>query len=454
MMACPTVLLSFLSLAAVNSLHIARCASPRLCAAGGGALEVQAAKVKDLHERFADTSGKGGTADDHIARQIAVFSEAAEFFASDEASPVEVQPNLRAIAEAVAAACDRDKPAVLDVGTGAGALLPFYEAAGISLAHVTGVDPCDAMLSHARARFPRSTFVTGGILDVRPSALPYDCVVFNAVFGNLYDQQAALAHAAKLVKPGGSVIISHPLGGAFVQQLKASDPTVVPNGLPDEPTLVRMLLGSPPLRLASYKDDTETSLYLARLTRSLGVGPLPAALCGALPALRGPVANGFGRGSKKLGIPTANLPCSLFQDALEELPCGVYVGWAAVRGGVHKCVCNIGFSPTFAGAENPEKIVEAHVMHEFDNDFYGEAMGLLLLGFIRDERKFGGLDELLSTIHSDIDTARAELDVTPLAQAAQAPWLLEQAEAGARAADGEEVEVRMAMLDPTELLMP
>ena len=88
------------------------------------------------------------------------------------------------------------------------------------------------------------------------------------------------------------------------------------------------------------------------------VGPLPAALDGKFPALRGPVANGFGRGSKKLGIPTANLPCSLFQDALSELPCGVYVGWAAIRGSVHKAVCNIGFSPTFAGEENPEKIVE------------------------------------------------------------------------------------------------
>ena len=166
---------------------------------------------------------------------------------------------------------------------------------------------------------------------------------------------------------------------------------------------------------------------LAQLSKSTGVSALPVQ--GGLPALSGPVANGFGRGSRKLGIPTANLPCSLFQEELAELPCGVYVGWAGVRGGVHKCVCNVGFSPTFAGEENPEKIVEAHLMASFDSDFYGDTMRLLLLGFIRDERKFSGIDELLSTIKGDIETGRAELDIEPLASLARAPFLLDGTDA-------------------------
>lgn len=180
---------------------------------------------------------------------------------------------------------------------------------------------------------------------------------------------------------------------------------------------------------------------------SAAVGPLPVGLGGAYPALRGPVSEGFGRGSRKLGIPTANLPCSLFQEQLAELPCGVYVGWAAVRGGVHKCVCNIGFSPTFAGAENPEKIVEAHIMESFNADFYGEEMRLLLLGFIRDERKFSGIDELLATIKADIATATAELDVTPLAEARAAPFLSQATAKGDDAAAYD-------LIDPAELLQP
>jgi hypothetical protein len=250
------------------------------------------------------------------------------------------------------------------------------------------------------------------------------------------------------------------------------------------------------LRPLSLSADARARGVAAALHTSSAVGPLPA-LGGKLLALRGPVANGYGRGSRKLGIPTANLPCSLFQAELEQLPCGVYVGWARVRGATHKCVCNIGFSPTFAGEENPEKIVratqrarrrgwggrvcllacarvlarvcmrpltslshgggasgaavcrcvwpqvEAHIMADFESDFYGEEMCLLLLGFIRDERKFGGLDELLSTIRSDIATATAALDLTPLAEAADATWLTTPA-------DDERSE--MVLIEPTSLL--
>lgn len=156
------------------------------------------------------------------------------------------------------------------------------------------------------------------------------------------------------------------------------------------------------------------SLFCAAAPYEAQVGALPDT-CGGLPLLIGPVMTGFGRGSRKLGIPTANLPCSLFQAELSDLPCGVYAGWAGVRGGVHKCVCNVGFSPTFEGAENPEKIVEAHLMEEFETDFYGEQMRLLLLGFLRPERKFGGVDELLATIRADIQAAGDALESSPLA---------------------------------------
>ena len=57
---------------------------------------------------------------------------------------------------------------------------------------------------------------------------------------------------------------------------------------------------------------------------------------------RGPVIRGFGRGSKTLGIPTANLdPVGLPDD----LPPGVYFGWASVGSGapVYKAVMSIGW---------------------------------------------------------------------------------------------------------------
>lgn len=42
--------------------------------------------------------------------------------------------------------------------------------------------------------------------------------------------------------------------------------------------------------------------------------------------LSGRVIHGFGRGSKKLGVPTANLPPAPLAQQLAELPAGVYFG--------------------------------------------------------------------------------------------------------------------------------
>ena len=174
-----------------------------------------------------------------------------------------------------------------------------------------------------------------------------------------------------------------------------------------------------------------------------GVQPLKEVL-----RFRGKVDTGYGRGGKKLGIPTANLPSRLFQNALEDVPAGVYLGWAVVEGGgsdpkavkkvprnvPNKAVVNVGIAPTFEGQEQPEKVIEAHLIienNEDDNDnggdedeqkgksepsfddFYGIPLRLQLTGFLRPEQKFDSFPALLAQIHSDIATAKAALDTEP-----------------------------------------
>jgi riboflavin kinase len=62
----------------------------------------------------------------------------------------------------------------------------------------------------------------------------------------------------------------------------------------------------------------------------------------------GTVVHGFGRGSKQLGVPTANLP----DDVVDQLPAeynqGVYYGWAQVdNGDIFKMVMSIGTNPYY-----------------------------------------------------------------------------------------------------------
>lgn len=132
----------------------------------------------------------------------------------------------------------------------------------------------------------------------------------------------------------------------------------------------------------------------------------------------GKVEHGFGRGGKKLGVPTANLgPSSELAPALEVLQNGVYVGWSRLLQGssCYPTVVNIGISPTFVGEENAQKIIEAHLMQHqqppLPDDFYGNHMKLLLVAFSRPEKRFESFDELVAQIHCDLEKGRRWLSV-------------------------------------------
>jgi riboflavin kinase len=57
------------------------------------------------------------------------------------------------------------------------------------------------------------------------------------------------------------------------------------------------------------------------------------------------VVAGFGRGSKELGVPTANLDVDALGAALDGVPPGIYFGWANVGDDarVHQMVMSIGW---------------------------------------------------------------------------------------------------------------
>jgi len=205
----------------------------------------------------------------------------------------------------------------------------------------------------------------------------------------------------------------------------------------------------PPLRLVEFVDQTSDDdndndnnkdaaaaapLYLAAL-QPVRARPLDRVL-----RLRGTVATGYGRGGKQLGFPTANLGPSRFfdQHALAHVTTGVYFGWAVLedinnnnnskkkkigRNQAHKAVVNVGYSPTFEGQENPEKIVEAHLIFKMNDDsknhpldppeFYGETMRLQLIGFLRPEIKFPSFPDLVAQIQQDVQDANEALDCDP-----------------------------------------
>ena len=222
---------------------------------------------------------------------------------------------------------------------------------------------------------------------------------------------AVLNAMTSCLKVGGKLFITHPLGADFVKKLHEEDPSTVPHLLPTRESLESTAL---PLQVTDWQetDDNGNPLYLAGAIKT-PYQPLPQIL-----RFRGTVDSGYGRGGKKLGFPTANLPESLFADALEGISTGVYFGFSVVEGrdGIHKAAVNVGYSPTFEGRENREKIIEAHlILDEPVGDFYNETMRLALSGFLRPEQKFDSFPDLMAAISRDVNNARVALTVEPYA---------------------------------------
>lgn len=129
------------------------------------------------------------------------------------------------------------------------------------------------------------------------------------------------------------------------------------------------------------------------------------------------VVRGFGRGSKDLGIPTANLDRNTLQSStpFDDLPTGIYWGYANIgdNGVVYKAAISIGYNPTYG---NDEKTVEPHcIAPESDprrhasstgetllQDFYDQTCRLSVVGYLRPELPFEGLEKLVEAIKKDI----------------------------------------------------
>ncbi|KRK03075.1 putative riboflavin kinase [Drosophila yakuba] len=138
----------------------------------------------------------------------------------------------------------------------------------------------------------------------------------------------------------------------------------------------------------------------------------------------GEIVRGFGRGSKELGIPTANFPLEVVKSLPESLPTGAYYGWANVDNGpVHKMVLSVGWNPFY---NNKEKSVETHMLHDFNCDLYGQILKICIVGYLRPERSFDSLEALIAAIRLDIEQAKAFLDEADKGKLKEAPFFSEK----------------------------
>ena len=98
---------------------------------------------------------------------------------------------------------------------------------------------------------------------------------------------------------------------------------------------------------------------------------------------------------RKLGFPTANLQLGKLQAPKDGV-------WAVVVDGDRPGVANLGMRPTVAGQE---RLLEVHLF-DFSGDLYGKTIRVRFVKHLREEMKFGSLEELQDQISRDVIEAR------------------------------------------------
>jgi riboflavin kinase / FMN adenylyltransferase len=114
--------------------------------------------------------------------------------------------------------------------------------------------------------------------------------------------------------------------------------------------------------------------------------------------LEGVVIKGEGRG-KKIGFPTANIQVNADLILPQK---GVYVTRTIYKEMTFKSITNIGHNPTFKDTNDLH--VETNIF-DFESDIYGEQLEIEFLQKIRDEKKFPTVNDLITQIRLDVESA-------------------------------------------------
>ncbi len=115
-----------------------------------------------------------------------------------------------------------------------------------------------------------------------------------------------------------------------------------------------------------------------------------------LATVRGIVRHGDGRG-RKLGYPTANI---FIHQPLRD---GVYISFATWRGHTYPSITFIGAAKTF---HKRQRWLETHFL-DFNTDIYSEWVSVRLLAYLRGNKRFDSVADLIQAMRKDESHARA-----------------------------------------------
>ena len=97
-------------------------------------------------------------------------------------------------------------PKILDLGCGTG----WFANQLAQLGPTTGIDLSEEAIAQAKSQFPRVTFEAGNLFEMALPERNFDFVVSQEILAHVADQSGYLERAARVLKPGGYLVVTTP----------------------------------------------------------------------------------------------------------------------------------------------------------------------------------------------------------------------------------------------------
>ena len=153
------------------------------------------------------------------------------------------------------------------------------------------------------------------------------------------------------------------------------------------------------------QDVENIAISSTKIRNALAAGNVKSAnrLLGYLYSVTSKVVKGNEIG-RTIGFPTANL--ELAKEYMLFGRGGVFAALVEYEGRTYKAMANIGHRPTIGDRAEGDMLIEVNLF-DFDGDLYGKEITVRFIDRIRDEIKFGSLQELKAQLEQDREKAYA-----------------------------------------------
>ena len=158
---------------------------------------------------------------------------------------------------------------ILDVGTGTGIMIPFYERYLVD-GSVVAVDYSEKMIEVARSKYPEKehpmiSYLVSDVYELKYDA-DFDLVMCYSCFPHFVDQPLAIKILSRALRRGGCLAVAHSDSAKKINEVHMNDGMEIKNDFLPSMILLKQMMRENGLDVTFERDDDSYFICLARKT--------------------------------------------------------------------------------------------------------------------------------------------------------------------------------------------